>query len=38
MCASQNCQPRDVKVAQLQGALRADGVSFDVEERTQQSL
>jgi hypothetical protein len=38
MCASKNCQPRELKVAELQTALRADGVNFKVEEREQKDL
>jgi ribulose 1,5-bisphosphate synthetase/thiazole synthase len=38
MCAKENCQPREVKVAELQDALRADGVPFDVRDRQQKDL
>ncbi len=38
MCAKQNCAPRELKVAKLQEALRADGVGFSVEDRDQRSL
>jgi hypothetical protein len=33
ICAARNCQPREVKVAELQAALRADGVDLDVKVR-----
>jgi succinate dehydrogenase/fumarate reductase flavoprotein subunit len=38
LCAKKNCLPREVKVAELQTALRADGVNFDVKEREQKGL
>jgi hypothetical protein len=38
MCAKKNCQPRELKAAELQDALRADGVSFDVGDREQKAL
>ena len=38
LCARQDCSPRELKVARLQDALRADGVSFDVKDREQKSL
>ena len=38
MCAKQNCLPRELKVAELQEALRADGVAFGVEDREQRTL
>jgi succinate dehydrogenase/fumarate reductase flavoprotein subunit len=34
----QKCRPRELKVAALRDALRADGVSFDIEGRDQQKL
>lgn len=38
MCARKNLVPREVKVAELQDALRADGVNLDVKEREQKNL
>jgi hypothetical protein len=38
MCAKKNCQPRELKVPELQEALRADGVRFDVGDRDQKAL
>ena len=35
MCARENCQPRDLKVAELQGALRAAGVDLAAKDREQ---
>jgi hypothetical protein len=38
MCATKNRPPRELKVAELQAALRSDGVSFDFAEREQNGL
>jgi len=38
ICAARSCQPRELKVAELQAALRADGVDLDVEVREQEGL
>lgn len=38
MSAKQNCQPRELKVAALQDALRADGVNLDPADRNQRQL
>ncbi|MCX6905590.1 MAG: FAD-dependent oxidoreductase, partial [Verrucomicrobia bacterium] len=38
ICAKKNCLPRELKVAELQEALRADGVAFGVEDREQRTL
>ena len=35
MCAAKNCQPRELKVAELQAALRADGVDLAAKDREQ---
>jgi ribulose 1,5-bisphosphate synthetase/thiazole synthase len=35
ICAAKNCQPREVKVAELQAALRADGVDLVAKDRDQ---
>ena len=35
ICARKNCQPREVKVAELQEALRADGVELAAKDRDQ---
>jgi hypothetical protein len=38
MCAAKQCIPRELKVAELQTALRGDGVRFDLVEREQKGL
>jgi FAD dependent oxidoreductase len=38
MAARKNCLPRELKVTELQDALRADGVSFQVQDRDQKQL
>ena len=38
LCARKNCQPRELKVAELQAALRADGVDLAVQNREQTGL
>jgi hypothetical protein len=38
LCAKQNCQPRELKVAELQAALRSDGVDLAVQTREQKGL
>jgi ribulose 1,5-bisphosphate synthetase/thiazole synthase len=38
MCAKANVVPRELKVADLQKALRADGVDLDMKDRDQASL
>jgi hypothetical protein len=38
LCAKQNCQPRELKVAELQAALRSDGVDLAVQTREQTGL
>jgi len=38
MAAKKGCLPRELKVAELQDALRADGVAFDVPDREQKGL
>ena len=38
ICAKQHCLPREVRVAELQAALRSDGVNLNVVEREQENL
>lgn len=38
MAARKGCLPRELKVAELQDALRGDGVTFDVPDREQKGL
>ncbi len=38
LSARRNCLPRELKVTELQDALRADGVNFQVEDRDQRIL
>lgn len=38
ICATKNCQPRETKVAELQAALRRDGVNLAVGDRGQEGL
>jgi len=38
LCAKKGCVPRDLKVAELQDALRNDGVDFEMKDRDQKSL
>jgi len=38
LCAQRNCQPRELEVSALQGALRGDGVDLHIDERRQPSL
>ena len=38
LCAKTNSLPRDLKVADLQVALRADGVDLDLKDREQATL
>ena len=38
MAAKKDCLPRELKVPELQDALRADGVTFDVSDREQKGL
>jgi hypothetical protein len=35
MCVKKNCQPRELKVAELQAALRAEGVDLAAKDREQ---
>jgi hypothetical protein len=37
-CAQKNCTPRELVVAEIQSALRRDGVKLDIEEREQKEL
>jgi hypothetical protein len=38
MCAKTSVMPRELKVAELQNALRADGVDLDMKDRDQAAL
>lgn len=38
MAAMKGCLPRELKVADLQNALRADGVDLEMHERDQKAL
>jgi hypothetical protein len=38
MCAKKNCLPHELSVAELQAALRADGVNLEMKDRNQRSL
>jgi len=38
LAAQHGIQPREVRVSEIQDALRADGVSFDVTDRDQRGL
>jgi hypothetical protein len=38
MCAKGNVTPRELKVADLQNALRSDGVDLDMKDRDQAAL
>jgi hypothetical protein len=38
LCVKKKCQPRELKVAELQEALRTDGVHFVMEDREQKNL
>jgi succinate dehydrogenase/fumarate reductase flavoprotein subunit len=38
LCAKKNCTPRELPVAELQAALRNDGVRLDLEQRDQKGL